>query len=54
MRAYLAWRGPVGERVLLEAVECLLGARFIADAERRPKDEQWLFGWLLNRVTVKT
>ncbi len=54
LRAFLAWRGKEGERVLLEAIECLLGARFIADAERRPKDEQWLYGWISKRITVTT
>ena len=52
LKSYLAWRGTDGERVLAEAIECLLGARFITDAERRPKDEAYLYGWLKNRITL--
>ncbi len=52
LRSYIEWRGDEGIKILLEAVECLLGARFIEIAERRPKDEKWLYGWLRNRVVI--
>lgn len=47
---FLAKRGDDGETVLLRALNCLQGAYYIGLAERRPKDEAFLFGWLLNRI----
>jgi hypothetical protein len=47
---YLAKRGKAGETVLLRALNCLQGASYIDLAERRKKDETFLFGWLANRV----
>jgi lysozyme family protein len=43
-------RGAAGEAVLLKAVECLQGARYIAIAEANPKQEAFEYGWLDNRV----
>lgn len=51
MRAFLKLRGHDGEIVLLRALNCLQGAFYISLTERRPKDESFLYGWLLNRVT---
>jgi lysozyme family protein len=48
---YLEKRGKAGETVLLRALNCLQGAGYIELAERRSKDEHFLFGWLANRVT---
>jgi len=51
LRAYLAKRGDdEGEAVLVRALNCLQGARYIALAEGRPKDEAFVFGWLRERV----
>jgi lysozyme family protein len=43
-------RGAAGETVLLKAVECLQGARYIAIAESNPSQETFEYGWLDNRV----
>lgn len=43
-------RGTVGEAVLLKAVECLQGARYIAIAEANPSQETFEYGWLDNRI----
>ncbi len=50
LRAYLARRGREGETVLLRALNCLQGEFYIGLAERRPKDETFLYGWLKERV----
>lgn len=52
LRAFLRQRGPDGETVMLRALNCLQGAFYIALAEGRPKDEEFLFGWLKNRVVI--
>lgn len=52
LKAFLAHRGPQGEAVMLRALNCLQGARYLQLAEQRPKDEAFIFGWLANRITV--
>jgi lysozyme family protein len=52
LKAFLSKRGKEGETVLLRALNCLQGEFYIDLAERRPKDEVFLLGWLLNRVTI--
>lgn len=52
LREYLAARGDEGETVMLRALNALQGADYIALAEQRPKDESFVYGWLLNRVEV--
>ena len=52
LRAYVARRGVQGTTVLLRALNALQGAFYIELTERRSKDEDFLYGWLLNRVTI--
>lgn len=52
LSAFLNRRAPVGERVLLTALNALQGAKYIKLAETREKDEKFLFGWLLQRVRM--
>jgi lysozyme family protein len=52
LQAFVQRRGPEGELVLLRALNVLQGAHYISLAERRPKDEEFLYGWLLNRVST--
>lgn len=47
LAAYLAHRD---ERILRRALDCLQGASYIELAERREKDERFLYGWLSHRV----
>ncbi|QZA82794.1 hypothetical protein K4H25_15335 [Deefgea piscis] len=49
---YLAKRGKEGEAVLFNALNCLQGERYIDLAERRQKDEAFVYGWIKNRVGV--
>jgi lysozyme family protein len=50
MRALFARRAALAEPVLLTALNCLQGARYIQLAEARESLEAFEFGWLENRV----
>ena len=50
LEAYKAHRGAEAEPVLLKALNCLQGARYLLLADERPKDEDYVFGWIKNRV----
>lgn len=52
LAAFLRMRGQQGEHVLLEAINCLQGAYYIGLAEQRQKDEAFIYGWILNRVSA--
>ena len=52
LTAFLARRGQDGETVLLRALNALQGAAYIELAERRDKDERFVFGWFLQRVQI--
>lgn len=49
LEAYLAKRK---EEVLLTALNCLQGSAYIELAEKREKDERFVYGWLSNRVVL--
>ena len=49
---YLAKRGKEGEGVMLTALNCIQGERYIDLAERRQKDESFVYGWIKNRVVL--
>lgn len=50
LRAYLKRRGKRGEVVLFNMLNCLQGAFYVTLAERREKDERFMFGWFDHRV----
>lgn len=50
LRKFLETREDAGEDVLLKALNCLQGARYIRLAEQREKDEAFVFGWFKHRV----
>jgi lysozyme family protein len=52
LKAYKAHRGEHGEAVLLKALNCLQGARYIELSRLRQKDESFVYGWLDNRVML--
>ena len=52
LAAYLARRGKEGERVLLAALNCQQGARYLGLTTSRPANEAFLYGWLKNRVSL--
>lgn len=50
-----ALRLYVGKRdaeTLVKMLNCLQGAKYVALAERREKDEKFVYGWFKNRVTI--
>jgi lysozyme family protein len=53
LRAFLAHRGAEGERVLVVGLNALQGAFYVELAERREKDESFLYGWLRERVAAQ-
>lgn len=53
LKAFLARRGTEGERVLLVGLNALQGAFYVELAERREKDEAFLYGWLRERVAAQ-
>lgn len=50
LRAYLNKRGPAGEVVLLRGLNCSQGVRYLEITESRPANEDFIYGWLANRV----
>ncbi|MCC7310791.1 MAG: hypothetical protein IT510_06050 [Sulfuritalea sp.] len=52
LTAYMKRRGVDGEDVLLKALNCLQGARYIELSRARQKDETFVYGWLANRVAL--
>lgn len=52
LKKYLDYRNDEGEIVLLRALNCLQGARYLELAEVAPKNERFVYGWLNNRVIV--
>lgn len=52
LAAFLKLRGAAGESVLLKALNCLQGARYVELAGSRETNEAFVFGWLANRVSL--
>ncbi|MEJ2767510.1 glycoside hydrolase family 108 protein [Mycetohabitans sp. B46] len=50
LKAFLDKRKASGQVALLKALNSLQGARYIELAERREKDEAFVFGWIMNRL----
>jgi lysozyme family protein len=50
LQALLKARGRDGEKVMLRALDCLQGERYIRLAEANPSQEAFVFGWLLHRI----
>ena len=51
LKVFMSKRGTEGESVLYRMLNCLQGAFYITLAERREKDEKFIFGWFKNRVS---
>jgi lysozyme family protein len=50
LRSYLAKRGTEGEKVLLFALDAMQTEGYVAIAERREKDESFVYGQILHRA----
>lgn len=49
---FKAVRGSEGEAVLLKALNCIQGERYLRITESRPANEAFTYGWLANRVSL--
>jgi lysozyme family protein len=52
LRDFLSRRGADGEKVILRALNCQQGVRYLDITEKREANEDFYYGWLLNRVEV--
>jgi lysozyme family protein len=52
LKSVLAQRGTDGVRVIMRSLNCLQGARYFDITEKRAANEEFFFGWMLNRVEV--
>ncbi|PWC14227.1 hypothetical protein B4923_04790 [Brenneria roseae subsp. americana] len=52
LRDYLTARGSAGEQVLLRALNCSQGSRYLELAEQRAVNEAFLYGWVRERVNL--
>lgn len=52
LKRLLAVRGKEGETALLRALNSLQGEHYIRIAEGRAANEDFVFGWLINRVVI--
>lgn len=52
LRAYLDKRGDEGEAVLVAALNCIQGARYLDIVEGDDRQEDFMYGWLLHRVVT--
>lgn len=50
LRTYLAKRGNVGREVLIKGILILKGGRYIGLAEAKETQEDFVFGWIANRI----
>lgn len=50
LEKFLKIRGSAGELVLYNMLNCLQGAFYVKLAERRQKDEKFMFGWFSHRI----
>ena len=52
LKLYMDYRGADGETVMLRCLNCQEGAYFMELCRKYSKDEKFVFGWYLNRVTI--
>lgn len=52
LTTFLKTRGSQGEVVLLRMLNALQGARYIEITEERVQNEDFIYGWFLNRVVI--
>lgn len=51
LTAFLAYRGQLGETVMLKALNSLQAVRYIELAEKNQANESFVFGWINQRVS---
>lgn len=53
LTAFLAKRGDIGTIVLLRVLNSLQGAYLVEIGRHRQQNEEFMFGWFLNRVVLR-
>lgn len=53
LRTYLAWRGENGKKILLRLLNAQQAVRYMELAEKRPANESFMNGWILQRVGME-
>ena len=53
LEIFINFRGSDGEEVILKMLDCLQGIFYIELAEKREKDEKFIYGWFKNRIGTK-
>lgn len=53
LRKFLDWRGAEGSKVMVAALNCTQGARYLELAENDERQESFLYGWIRSRVLQK-
>lgn len=52
LTSFLKVRGAAGETVLIKGVEILKGSKYVALTEKDESQEDFIFGWLANRISL--
>ena len=52
LRLFLVKRGSDGQAVMLKALNALQGAYYVEISEKRPANDDFVYGWLKNRVDM--
>lgn len=52
LRSFLNRRGDKGETAIVRALNCQQGVRYLDITESREANEDFYFGWLMNRIEV--
>ncbi|EJO47563.1 hypothetical protein B498_1427 [Enterobacter sp. SST3] len=52
LKSYLSRRGKEGELVMLRALNCSQGQRYLELAEQRSANETFVYGWVKERVVI--
>ncbi len=52
-KSYLTARKAEGELVFNRSLVCMQGSFYLTLAERRAKDEAFVYGWMLNRIDLR-
>lgn len=53
MESFLTWRGRGGDSALEKAITCLQGHHYIHISRVRPDNEEFVYGWITNRVVFR-
>ena len=52
LNSFLSARGKEGEQVMLKALNCCQGQRYLELAEQRQANESFVYGWVKERVMI--